>query len=337
MRPSTVACHALACVATALAAAIPAFAQSSLTTEVDTTSVTLGDRVTLTVTAEHAPSSSVAWPDSLDLTPFEVLEARALPAAQNGGVTRSTLALTLAAFALGELEVPSFDVGVTAEDGTVEALTTNPVGIEVVSVGVDESGDIRDIRGPLEIPLGALRLALGVLLPLILAGLLWVLARRLRPQQEDAKPTPGPPPRPPQEVALEALAALEGARMLERGQVKEYHIEASDILRTYAGARFGVDALELTTYEVLAALEAAGADARFREGLGAFLSQCDLVKFAKVRPGADASKQLLDLGRRVVLDSVPAPPPGPAPSAPTTGGEGPGRASTDRGSDTEAA
>jgi hypothetical protein len=287
-----------------------AAAQSQVTTEVDTTRVTVGDRVTLTVTVEHAPSSHVTWPDSLDLGPFEVLEASPAPDETRGQVTRSSLVLTLAAFELGSLEIPSFGVSVTTADGAEESLTTSPVAIEVASVGVDDSGDIRDIRGPLEIPLGALRLALWILLPLVVAGLLWVLARRLRPRRsEAARVAPAPPPRPPHEVALEALAALERTQLLERGQVKEYHIEASDILRTYAGARFGVDALEMTTHEALEALDAANADARFREGLGAFLAQCDLVKFAKVRPGPEASRQVLELGRKVVLDSVPAPAP----------------------------
>jgi hypothetical protein len=263
------------------------------------------------------PSSRVTWPDSLDLGPFEVLQAAPAPDETRGDVTRSSLVLTLAAFQLGELEIPSFEVSVTAADGAEESLATSRVGIEVASVGVDDSGDIRDIRGPLEIPLGALRVALWTLLPLLVAGLLWVVARRLRPKRSDAiGPLSGPPSRPAHEVALDALDALERAQLLERGQVKEFHIEASDILRTYAGARFGVDALEMTTHEVLAALGSAGADARFRDGLGVFLEQCDLVKFAKVRPSADASRQVLELGRRVVLDSVPAPAPEPATGTP---------------------
>jgi len=299
--------------------AAPVRAQSRLTTEVDTTHVTVGDRVTLAVTVEHAPSSRVTWPDSLDLTPFEVLESTAGLDEGAGGLARSRLVLSLTAFELGQLEIPSFDVAVTAADGSEETLATNPVGVEVASVGADESGDIRDIRGPLEIPLGALRLALWILLPLLVAGLLWVLARRLRPKREAARSVPAQPPRPAHDIALEALAALERSPLLERGQVKEYHIEASDILRTYVGARFGVDALEMTTHEVLSALASTGANGRFLEGLGAFLDQCDLVKFAKVRPSADAARHVLELGRRVVLESVPPAAPSTTPAAGDSG------------------
>jgi hypothetical protein len=268
--------------------------------------VTVGDRITMTVTVEHPTSARVTWPDSLDLAPFEVLEVRVEPGATTGDLARSSAVISLAAFELGELEIPSFDVMVTAADGTEEALSTDRFGIEVASVGVDESGDIRDIRGPIGIPLSAFRLALWVLLPLLVAALLWIVARRLRPKRDDsARPVFGALPRPAHEVALEALTALEASTKLDRGLVKEYHIEASDILRTYVEARFGVDALEMTTLEVLARLDAAGTDMRFRDGLRAFLEQCDLVKFAKVRPGPDASHQVLDLGRRIVLDSAP--------------------------------
>ena len=283
-----------------LGAALPLCAQSSATVEVDSARVTVGDRITMTVTVDHPAGTTVAWPDSLDVAPFELLESRPL--------TPSSATFTLTAFELGMLEIPSLDVVVTAPDGTEEVVSTSPYAVEVVSVGTDESGDIRDIRGPLGIPMSPFRLALLVLLPLLLAALLFVLARRLRSRKDEApRPALGALPRPAHEVALEALAALAGSGMVERGEVKEYHIEASHILRTYVEARFRVEAWEMTTQEVLAGLEAAGVERRFREGLGAFLEQCDLVKFAKVRPGADACRELLELGRRLVWDSVPTP------------------------------
>jgi hypothetical protein len=108
-------------------------------------------------------------------------------------------------------------------------------------------------------------------------------------------------------VALEALAELEASPLLAHGQVKEYHIAASDILRTYVEERFRVEALEMTTREVLQGLADIGADASFRVGLRNFLEACDMVKFAKVRPDAEASHAALELGRRIIVESVPAP------------------------------
>ena len=181
-------------------------------------------------------------------------------------------------------------------------------GIEVVSVGADETGDIRDIRGPLGMPLGVMRLVLGALLLLVVAALLYAVARRLWSRgDQPARPTPGPLMRPAHELALEALDALEESSLLERGQVKEYHIEASDILRTYVERHFRVTALEMTTHEVLVALQHAGVEEPFTRGLREFLETCDRVKFAKVRPDPAACRVLLEDGRALVLATAPRP------------------------------
>ena len=242
-------------------------------------------------------------------TPFEILEARVPPAEVIGEEASSIAVFTLTAFELGELEVPSLVVDVVGGDGVVESLATDPVGVEVMSVGADETGDIRDIHGPLGIPLGAMRLALGALILLVVAMLLYMVARWLWSRGDEAvRPALGPPPlRPAHEIALEALEALERSPLLERGQVKDYHIEASDILRTYVERSFLVAALEMTTHEVIAALQQAGVDKSFRSGLREFLEQCDIVKFAKVRPDTDACCRLLEDGRGLVRDSVPHP------------------------------
>jgi len=102
-----------------LVAVGPLAGQSRIHTDVDTTLVTVGDRITMTVSVEHASSARVVWPDSLRLAPFEVLEARLLPTETAGEVARSTWVLTLAAFELGELEIPSFDVVVVGPEGPI--------------------------------------------------------------------------------------------------------------------------------------------------------------------------------------------------------------------------
>jgi hypothetical protein len=271
-----------------------------LRSDVDTTLVTVGDRIHLTVSIEHAAGARIQWPDSLDLSPFEVLAAEALTPSGDGDRARSGVVLTLAAFELGVLEIPSFDVTVVGPGEQSETVSTDRFGVEVVTVGADETGDIRDIRGPLALPVSVIQVSL--LLLALVAGLavaLWLLKRWRRRGDEPAV-LPDLPARPAHEVALEALDRLEASRLLERGQVKEYHIEVSEILRTYVERRFSVPALEMTTREVAQGLEAVGVHTDTREGLRRFLDRCDLVKFAKVRPDAERSRSVLELGRELV-------------------------------------
>lgn len=299
--------------AVAAAFPVPGAAQSRVVTDVDTTLVTVGDRVTLTVRVEHGSDETVVWPDSLDLAPFEVLAARVEPMRTEGGRAVSGAVLSLTAFELGELEIPSFTLDVLRPDGSREELETDRFGIEVVSVGTEQSGDIHEIRGPLSIPVSALRVALWGLLFMLLGAALLVAWRKWRERHRPQEPSAaGPPPRPAHEVALEALERLGASSLLERGQVKEYHIEASEIVRRYVEERYRVPAPEMTTWEVLDGLERAGVDVGHREALRRFLDPCDMVKFAKVRPTADASRAVLSLGRAFVEASVPAPTPAPA-------------------------
>ena len=143
-------------------------------TEVDTTLVTVGDRIRLTVTVEHPAGAAVQWPDSLRLSPFEVLSAEVLPPSGEGDRVRSGAVITLTAFELGELEIPSFEVLVQGPGEASETLSTDRFGIEVVTVGADEGGDIRDIRGPLAIPVDVVRVSLWLLLIVAaLAGAVW--------------------------------------------------------------------------------------------------------------------------------------------------------------------
>jgi len=293
---------------TALAIAVAPLSvsgQVDIRTDVDTTLVTVGDRITLNVRVTHPAGASVVWPDSLDLSPFEVLGAQALPMQSEGDTRISSVMFLLTAFELGELEIPSFDVELIGADGGRETLRTDGFGVEVVSVGQDDTGDIREIRGPLMIPVSVLRIAgwMVALLLAVVAGA-WGYRRWARGRAGEQVEDPAPPPRPAHEIALEALDRLEHSELLMRGQVKEYHIEASDILRRYVEARFRVAALELTTWEIVDGLARVGVGQGFRGELRRFLDQCDLVKFAKVRPSSDASREIVQLGRALVTEST---------------------------------
>jgi hypothetical protein len=268
--------------------------------------VTIGDRITFRVEVDHAPDAQIAWPDSVDLAPFQILEARVVPPRPAGEATRSGLVLTLSVFELGELELPSFDVEVLRPGQESTRLSTNPYGIRVVSVGLDESGDIRDVRGPLSIPLDPLRAFLIAMVVILSAALLFWLSRRMKPGEAEASGTlPAEHYRPPHEIALEELDRLAASPLLESGEVKEFHIRVSEILRTYVEGRFQVPALEMTTFDTVAGMEGAGIDGvitgRFRE----FLHRCDMVKFAKHRPPADICHETLTLGRELVEATIP--------------------------------
>lgn len=284
--------------------------------EVDTTVIHVGDPVSVVLRVDHPAGWSVHWTDSLDVAPFEVLEyavtdAGAAPTGDAGAApdrtgpaagdgARSVAALTITSFELGELDIPPIEIAVAGPDGAVRELVTDPFRIGVVSVGLDESGDIRDIRGPLGIARNWWALVPWVLLAAAVGGGAVYLyrQRRARPVVQVAKPKV--PPRPFHLVALEALDELERSSLLERGRVKRWHVRVSEIIRTYVEGQLEVPALEMTTGEVVAGLRGAALGGGVTGAFHAFLARCDLVKFAKLRPGTDESRELLGAARSLV-------------------------------------
>ncbi|MXX72534.1 MAG: hypothetical protein F4Y73_11810 [Gemmatimonadetes bacterium] len=270
--------------------------------DVDTTMIHLGDPVSVLLRVEHPADWSVEWADSLDVAPFEVLSYGVAPpsAAPGGDGAVSAAALVLTSFELGELEIPVIDIPVVGPDGTVRTLFTDPYRIGVVSVGLDESGDLREIRGPLSIARNWWLLIPWLLLAAAVAAGAFLLhrRRRARPVAEVARPKV--PPRPHHLVALEALDELERSSLLERGEVKTWHVRVSEIVRTYVEGQLEVPALEMTTREVVAGLRNAALGSRITDTFHTFLARCDLVKFAKLRPGADASQEVLGVARTLV-------------------------------------
>ncbi len=285
--------------------------------EVDTTVIHLGDPVSVLLLVDHPGDWSVQWADSLDVAPFEVLRYEVAAAGAAGGdggassggdLATSAARLTLTSFELGEQELPPIEIPVVGPDGTVQALFTDPYRIGVESVGLDESGDIREIRGPLTIARNWWALVPWLLLAAAAgAGALYMRRRmQARPVAEIVKPKT--PPRPHHLVALEALDELERSSLLERGQVKTWHVRVSEIIRTYVEGQLEVPALEMTTGEVVAGLRKAALGSRITDTFHTFLVRCDLVKFAKLRPGAEASREVLSVARSLVeMTSGPGP------------------------------
>ena len=288
--------------------------EARLRTEVDTAQITVGGRIQLTIGVGHAPGQRVAFPDSLDLAPFEVLGIEVFePAALDETVT-SAATYTLTAFELGELEIPSFEVALLDTGGGTAILDTHPYGVVVSSVGLDESGDIRDVKAPLEIALSGLVLAAWLLAFLALLGLLYWLYRRHRRQPASGPITVAAPLRRPYEAAYDALRELEAEGLLDRGEVKEHYVGVSEIIRAYVEAQYGVQALEMASYEVLDGLERIGVDQETWHAFEGFLAECDLVKFAKFTPDLPRCREIVPRARRLVdRTKVGRPAPHPEP------------------------
>jgi hypothetical protein len=123
---------------------------------------------------------------------------------------------------------------------------------------------------------------------------LWLLVKGLKKLKKKK------PPKLPHEAAIEALEAAK-AEFLKSGDIKEYYVRISDIVRRYIEIVFKVRAPEMTTQEFLGSLGSSWKVSEDYKGLlMTFMEACDLVKFAKHAPTKDEADAVFMTAKKFV-------------------------------------
>ncbi|MDE6485588.1 MAG: cell wall anchor protein [Duncaniella sp.] len=144
-------------------------------------------------------------------------------------------------------------------------------------------------------------------------GYILYMRRKKNPEAEEKKQ----PLLSPYDQAMTDLSALRARNLCERGQEKEYYSVLTDILRNYLMRRFGINAMEMTSTQILKALRD-NPDTRIsKKYMDQVLEIADFVKFAKVRPLPVDNVRTYDNAVSFVENTKPAPEPGPADNAET--------------------
>lgn len=248
------------------------------------------------------------------LGPFELLgQTRTREDASESATTRFTLRLS--AFELGTLQLPELTFDVFGVEGLAEGQSalwrSSPGTVEIVSslpAEAEEKGaDLYDIRPLEEVPIRSYRILYAVLALVAAVGLGWLLYRwwkRRKPAE-----VPAPAPLPLAERTLAALSALGARHLPEQGRPREFYFELSEILRGYLGERYGIDALESTSSELVQKLKRLAPPGLPVADLERFSFESDLAKFAREERTVEECAASLELAFRVVQQTRPAAPP----------------------------
>ena len=109
----------------------------------------------------------------------------------------------------------------------------------------------------------------------------------------------------PWEIALGSLDRLKTRKLWEQGMEKEYFTDLTDILRAYLYDRFGINAMEMTTRQIMDKIY--DSDLRDkRDYVKQILNVADFVKFAKVRPLPADSITAFDNAVKFVKETIPS-------------------------------
>ena len=115
----------------------------------------------------------------------------------------------------------------------------------------------------------------------------------------------------PYEVAVRDLSDLKSRNLCAGGMEKEYYTRLTDILRIYLQDRFGINAMEMTSSQIMRTLESRDEMKMSARLMRQILEIADFVKFAKVRPLPEDNVKSFNSAMQFVEDTKPAPEPEP--------------------------
>lgn len=251
--------------------------------------VTVGDPFQALVRVVAATGSRVEFPPLP--TGANALELRdSLRVVTGSDPAAGVLAIyPLVAWRTGSLAVPPLPVRVTLPDGTAEVYRVTLRLPWVRSVLPPEPAEVEP-RGAKDV-LDAERASAWWALLLALALLLVTLAAYVLWRRRAAEAAPLSPPLSPRAQALATLDRARALRPTDAGEWKPFFSLLSGALRAYLAALSPHWSEDLTTRELLRALEndrRAGAQLRT---LHSVLNLADRVKFARYNPHAEEAEE----------------------------------------------
>jgi hypothetical protein len=264
-----------------------------ITSSFDSTRIFIGDQIKFTITVDQPSGLMLTLPVFKDTLckNIEIISGPRIDSiSSQTGRLKIIQKYLITSFDSGRYQVnPVF--AETKNEGGLKRFYSDYSILEVVRVKIapaDTTAKIFDIIKPYKAPI-----TLGEVLPWILIAaitgiLIWTAVRFLRKLKKSKTGTePFVPTDPAHVIAFRELERLKNEELWQKGEIKKYYTNLTEILRQYLENRFSVYSLELTTAETLDALVKNGfkKDGSYND-LKTVLTGADLVKFAKYNPVA---------------------------------------------------
>jgi len=271
---------------------------------VDTSRITIGDRITYTISIDHVDTMRVEKPGAgVNLGQFEIKEYKIYDPVREEGRILEKFEYVISVFDTGKFVIPPFPVAYFPTDslGDYKLIEASAITINVESVIQDEERQLRDVKPPIDIPYDYF-LLITVIFSVILFGALIYIGYRIYLKRKETGyfiKAPEPPP-PAHEVALLALDDLLKKNLLDDGKYKEFYSEISEIMRRYTEGRYFIPALEETSREILKELKTQDISDEMLMMVKEILELSDLVKFAKYKPSDIENDNIVDLSRQFI-------------------------------------
>jgi hypothetical protein len=270
----------------------------SAVAKIDSSEILIGKQAHVTLELTHPKNQKIQWAEIPDtLGKVEIVEKSKIDtsftADSSSIVNRQQLIITC--FDSGYYVIPPFRfIDPSNTDTTNNFAETQPLLFTVKTIPVDTTKAIRAIKAPVEVPFSfedLLPYILGVLILAAIVIITILLYKRFK--KKPVIKVYEKPKRPAHEIAIEELKKLQEEKLWQKGDFKSYHTRLTDIIRLYLWHRYDVNAMEMTTDEILSTHTIKQVNEESFSKIKYMLELADFVKFAKVIPIANENEQSL--------------------------------------------
>ena len=283
-RGSWVAVCALICILFSL----PSFAQVTVNASIDSLQLYIGEQTRVKLEVSCPAESQLVMPayeEGLLMPGIEIVgevkaDTQYLNKKKQMLVSQEYM---VTSFDSAFYYIPPFEVLVDSQ-----SYASNPLALMVYHFPVDTTNveAICPIKDIVKVKLTFADLWLMLLAIVLLAGfvvLIVYLMKRYNDDKPILKRVTIAPKQPAHQVALKEMNRIKEEKSWQRDDVKQYYTELTDALRVYMEERFGFNAMEMTSDEIIAHLNEQP-DKEWIDELRTLFNMSDLVKFAKYMP-----------------------------------------------------
>ena len=258
--------------------------QKQVVTSIDTIKNKIGAEFKLSIKTTVDTSFKVIFPKLKNLGALEVIQSYPIDTVKIDGLYELIKKYGLTQFDSGRYVVPSIKIFINSKPFMTDSLLVEVSNVEVDTLK-QKMFDIKDIA-PADNTIGDWWKYLLIIALIVGIGafIYWFIKKRQEKKlQEEIYKTPI-------EKATSLLDTLEKKELWQKGEVKAYYSELTDIARNYIEEAIEIPAMESTTSELIQGLRAASVKKKMTlsqeiiENLERVLKQADLVKFAKSKP-----------------------------------------------------
>ena len=268
----------------------------SVNASLEPTEILIGEQAKFKLELMQDETEKVSWPQFSDTlaTNVQILEKLKTDTTKLSDGRMSIIS---------EFLVTSYDSGFyyipeLLFETTTEKVYTNPVGLTVNTVPVDENADdINAEKAIMSAPFSWVELAkwtgMGLAGVLVLVIIVLLLMRFVFNKKVKILPETPEVVLPAHVVALQKLEQIKTEKIWQQGQIKQFYTEVTDVIREYLEGGYDINAMELTTDEIVALVKKNKELDEIRLVLKEMLELSDLVKFAKFVPLENENERMV--------------------------------------------